>query len=192
MDPTAQHQHTSVPHDEKTIFAPKSDDAAHLPTHERHAQSNRETLLGKAQRAWKAFERQLVSYNLEARGIQRVEPDERQDLSLLGYSQVAIMWFSVNLAANNMTLGMLGPAVFSLGFLDACMTSVFGAVVGSLVVAYVATFGPKSGNRTMIFSRYARGVSRADMELTAIGTSWAGGLRRSSSFSISSCFWATA
>lgn len=154
MDPTAQHQH-AVPHDEKTIFAPKPDDAAHLPTHEDDAQADHGTPLGKTQRAWKGFERQLVAYNLEARGIQRVEPDERQDLSLLGYSQVAIMWFSVNLAANNITLGMLGPAVFSLGFLDACMTSVFGAIVGSLVVAYIATFGPKSGNRTMIFSRYA-------------------------------------
>jgi NCS1 nucleoside transporter family len=109
------------------------------------------------QEAWNTFERQLVAYNLEARGIQRVEPHERHDLRLLGYSQVAVMWFSVNLAANNITLGMLGPAVFSLGFTDACLLSVFGAMVGCLVVAYVATFGPKSGNRTMIFSRYITG-----------------------------------
>jgi purine-cytosine permease-like protein len=121
-----------------------------------------------------------VAYNLEARGIQRVESDERQDLRLLGYSQIAIMWFSVNLAANNITLGMLGPAVFYLGFLDACMLSIFGALVGSLVVAYVATFGPKSGNRTMIFSRYDQAIRpRMAMRLITADISWVGGLRKS-------------
>ena len=123
-----------------------------LPTSEGPPVSN-----SRLRRAWVSFERQLVAYNLEARGIQRVEPHERQDLRALGYSQVAIMWFSVNLAANNITLGMLGPAVFSLGFLDSCLLSIFGALVGSMVVAYIATFGPKSGNRTMIFSRYSMG-----------------------------------
>jgi hypothetical protein len=122
-----------------------------LPIHE-HA-ANEGTKLGGWQRVCKGFERQLLANNLEARGIERVEPDERQDLRLLGYSQVAIMWFSVNLAANNITLGMLGPAIFSLGFVDACLLSVSGAFVGCLVVAYIATVGPKSGNRTMIFSR---------------------------------------
>jgi hypothetical protein len=137
---------------EKTIFAPNTKMGPELPVHGHEAHDDA-TMLGRTRRAWKGFERQLVAYNLEARGIQRVEPDERHDLRLLGYSQVAIMWFSVNLAANNITLGMLGPAVFALGFLDACMLSVFGAFLGSLVVAYIATFGPKSGNRTMIFSR---------------------------------------
>jgi hypothetical protein len=149
MEPAARQP--SLVNDEKTIFAPNTD--PELPVHGHNARTDA-TLPGRVQRGWHAFERQLVAYNLEARGIQRVEPDERQDLRLLGYSQVAIMWFSVNLAANNITLGMLGPVVFALGFLDACFLSVFGAFVGSLVVAYIATFGPKSGNRTMIFSRY--------------------------------------
>jgi hypothetical protein len=141
----------SLPNDEKAIFAPNTKARSELPFHEHDA--NETAVLSKTQRAWKNFERQLIAYNLEARGIQRVLPDERQDLRLLGYSQVAIMWFSVNLAANNITLGMLGPAVFALGFVDSCLLSVFGALVGCLVVAYIATFGPKSGNRTMIFSR---------------------------------------
>ena len=70
----------------------------------------------RLRRAWVRFERQLVAYNLEARGIQRVEPHERQDLRALGYSQVAIMWFSVNLAANNITLGMLARLFFRWDF----------------------------------------------------------------------------
>jgi NCS1 nucleoside transporter family len=118
-------------------------------------QSQRYTELTGIRRAWTNFERKLVEYNFETRGIQRVQPDERHDLRTLG--SVAVMWFSVNLAANNITLGMLGPAVFALGFLDSCLLGVGGAFVGCLVVAYVATFGPKSGNRTMIFSRYIMG-----------------------------------
>ncbi|KAF1930635.1 purine-cytosine permease FCY21 [Didymella exigua CBS 183.55] len=138
---------------EKSIqaaFAPSVHDA--LPTDEHPSKST-----GGLKQVWRRFERQLVAYNLEARGIQRVEDHERQDLRALGYSQVAIMWFSVNLAANNITLGMLGPAVFALGFLDSVLLSIFGALVGSVMVAYIATFGPKSGNRTMIFSRYSMG-----------------------------------
>ncbi|OJD40459.1 nucleoside transporter [Diplodia corticola] len=99
----------------------------------------------------------LASDNLEARGIQRVEPDERHDLRSLGYSQIAILWFSVNLAANNITLGMLGPAVYYLGFTDSCLCAVLGMLLGCLGVAYAATFGPRSGNRTMIFARYTMG-----------------------------------
>ena len=55
------------------------------------------------------------------------------------------------------TLGMLGPAVFYLPFTDACLLAVFGAMVGILPVAYIATFGPLSGNRTMILTRYVTG-----------------------------------
>lgn len=144
----------SVSNDEKTsrmVLAPN----AGLPISDADAQRNNSTVSGRVQSKWKSFERQLVAYNLEARGIQRVEPDERHDLRSLGYAQAAILWFSINLAANNITLGMLGPAVFYLGFLDSCLCAVFGMLVGCLAVAYIATFGPRSGNRTMIFSRYA-------------------------------------
>ncbi|KAF2124439.1 hypothetical protein P153DRAFT_302071 [Dothidotthia symphoricarpi CBS 119687] len=150
---------TSIAHEpENAKLDPPTTNVNHiLPVTEHVTQQEDITALARLQRICKALETQLVAYNLEARGIQRVEPDERQDLRSLGYSQVAIMWFSVNLAANNITLGMLGPAVFSLGFLDSCLLAVFGAFVGCLAVAYIATFGPKSGNRTMIISRYIMG-----------------------------------
>jgi len=113
------------------------------------------------QPAWKrhmkAFEQQLVAYNFEERGIRRVEPTERHDLRTLGFTQIFILWFSINLAANNITLGMLGPVVFSLSFLDASLCAVLGMLVGCLPVAYQAAMGPRSGNRTMIIARYAMG-----------------------------------
>lgn len=105
----------------------------------------------------KSFEQTLIAYNLETRGIKRVLPNERHDLSKEGFLQVFVLWFSINLAANNITLGMLGPAVFELSFLDSSLCAVFGMLVGCLPVAYTATFGPRSGNRTMIFARYCMG-----------------------------------
>ncbi|TKA75084.1 hypothetical protein B0A55_05596 [Friedmanniomyces simplex] len=106
---------------------------------------------------WRAFERTLVRYNFEARGIQRVLPDQRHDMRQLGFMQILLLWVSINLAANNLTLGMLGPTVFYLPFLDGSLCAVFGALLGSLPVAYIATFGPRSGNRTMVFARYSMG-----------------------------------
>ena len=111
----------------------------------------------KLRRQIKNFEHSLARYNLEARGIHRVMPDERHSLRNLGYSQVGLLWTSVNLAANNITLGMLGPAVYYLSFLDCSLCAVFGMLVGCLPVAYIATFGPKSGIRSMVFARYTMG-----------------------------------
>lgn len=104
----------------------------------------------------RVFEKQLVHYNLEARGIQRVREDERMPkLSWISYLQTFLLWVSINLAANNITLGMLGPAVYGLSFRDASLCAVFGALVGSLVVSWIATWGPLSGLRTMVCSLYS-------------------------------------
>jgi hypothetical protein len=104
--------------------------------------------------AIRAFERQLVEYNLEARGIERVAPDERMKrLSWMSYLQVFLLWVSINLAPNNITLGMLGPAVFGLNFRDSALCAVLGSLVGSVVSAWMATWGPVSGIRTLVCSR---------------------------------------
>lgn len=105
----------------------------------------------------KSFERTLVRLNLEERGIERVPPEHRHSTQKLGFSQICLLWVGINLTANNITLGMLGPAVFHLPFLDCCLCAIFGMVVGCLPVAYIATFGPRSGNRTMVFTRYIFG-----------------------------------
>jgi hypothetical protein len=98
----------------------------------------------------KRFEQHLVEYNIEARGIQRVEESERITLTWVAYLQVFLLWVSINLAANNITLGMLGPAVYGLSFLDSALCSVLGVAVGSLTAAWSATWGPTSGNRTLV------------------------------------------
>ncbi|KAJ5287730.1 Permease cytosine/purine uracil thiamine allantoin [Penicillium angulare] len=106
----------------------------------------------------RAFEQQLVEYNLEARGIERVGADERMKrLSWVSYLQAFLLWVSINLAANNITLGMLGPAVYGLSFKDSALCAVFGVFTGSLVASWMATWGPISGIRTMAFGRYSMG-----------------------------------
>ena len=87
---------------------------------------------------------------LEARGIARVPPDERHRGSFLGYAQMAMLWFSTNVTANNLAVGLLGPLVFDLGFVDSVMMATFGALLGSAGTAYMSIWGAQSGNRTMV------------------------------------------
>jgi Permease for cytosine/purines, uracil, thiamine, allantoin len=114
--------------------------------HQQHDGRSISRLAAKA----KAIEQTLVKYNLEIRGIQRVEEHEKVQISWLAYLQAFGLWVSVNLAPNNITLGMLGPAVYELSFRDASLCAVFGAVIGSVPVAWIATWGPLSGLRAMV------------------------------------------
>jgi purine-cytosine permease-like protein len=49
-------------------------------------------------------------------------------------------------------VGMLGPLAYDLGFTDSALCAAFGAVLGAAGAAYMSTFGPESGNRTMVSS----------------------------------------
>ncbi len=86
---------------------------------------------------------------LEARGIVRVTEEERHGISPLRYAQMAILWFAANVTANNLAVGLLGPLLFGLGFVDSVLMAVFGCLVGSAVTAYMSIWGAQSGNRTM-------------------------------------------
>ncbi|KAF4503604.1 TPN1 Pyridoxine transporter [Fusarium agapanthi] len=94
---------------------------------------------------------------LEARGIERVLPEERQEPSSAADLQVAVLWFSANLSLNNLATGLFGPMVFGLGFLDSALLAVFGTILGACSTAYMATWGPLSGNRTMVVLRFFMG-----------------------------------
>jgi len=139
---------------EKTPTIAPSVHDPHATNHDRqedHAHHGRITSL------LRSFEHTLLKYNIEARGIQRVEDHEKQHITWFAYLQVFVLWTSVNLAINNVTLGMLGPAVYELSFTDSALCAVFGALVGSVPVAWIATWGPLTGIRTMVFGRYAMG-----------------------------------
>lgn len=87
---------------------------------------------------------------LEARGITRVLPEEKHGISLMGYAQMCILWFSVNVTVNNLAVGFLGPLLFSLGWVDSVLLTVFGCALGSVGTAYTSTWGAESGNRTLV------------------------------------------
>jgi hypothetical protein len=87
---------------------------------------------------------------LEARGITRVLPEERKEPSRWDYVQMSILWFSANVTANNLAVGLLGPLLFQLGFLDSALIATFACLMGSLGPAYMSIWGAQSGNRTMV------------------------------------------
>ncbi|KAK4233715.1 permease for cytosine/purines, uracil, thiamine, allantoin-domain-containing protein [Achaetomium macrosporum] len=93
----------------------------------------------------------------EARGITRVLPEERHAASALADLQVFVLWFGANISANNMTTALFGPLVFGLGFRDSVLCAVFGCILGCASTAYMAIWGPPSGNRTMVVLRYFMG-----------------------------------
>lgn len=87
---------------------------------------------------------------LEARGITRVLPEEKHDISRSSYLQMFLLWFSINLVAINIITGLLGPLVFKLGWVDCVCIVIFANALASAGAAYMSTFGLKSGNRTMV------------------------------------------
>jgi hypothetical protein len=58
----------------------------------------------------------------EVRGIERV-PDEARQGRTSGrmYLRMAQMWFGMNCTGNALSIGILGPVVFELGFTDAML-----------------------------------------------------------------------
>lgn len=103
--------------------------------------------LPKPVREWDHWIKSLRGF--EARGITRVLPEERHVPSRLDYLQMSILWFSANITANNLAVGLLGPLLFELGFLDSALIVTFACFVGSLSTAYMSIWGAQSGNRTM-------------------------------------------
>ena len=86
----------------------------------------------------------------EARGITRVPPDERISPSSWDTISIALLWFSANISVNTLAVSLFGPLLFGLGFLDSAMCAFFGVTLGCVTSAYMATWGPRSGCRTVV------------------------------------------
>lgn len=93
---------------------------------------------------------------LEARGITRVLPEEEHNGGIRGYIQMALLWFSINMAATNIITGLLGPLLFQLGWVDSVCIVIFATGLSACGPSYTSTFGPESGNRTMVRLRERR------------------------------------
>lgn len=109
------------------------------------------TIIARPQNRFLTFTSRIEKLlGLEARGIHRVLPAEQTTKSTLSFLQIFVLWFSINTAPQNITLAGIGASVYGLGFLDATLCSVLGALLGVLPVAYTAGWGPWSGNRTLV------------------------------------------
>lgn len=88
----------------------------------------------------------------ETRGIEPVPLEERQAVTASTSLHMLLMWFSMTLATNNIIVGSIGTFVLGLSFKDAALCAVFGNLLGVCTVGYVSTWGPVSGNRTLVNS----------------------------------------
>ncbi|KAF9893602.1 hypothetical protein FE257_010914 [Aspergillus nanangensis] len=91
---------------------------------------------------------------LETRGIEPVPIDERLPSTSNNYIQIFLLWLSSSLTGNNILVGLYGPSFYGLNWTDAAICAVFGVFLGSFAVGYMSTWGPRSGNRTLVMTRY--------------------------------------
>ncbi|KKY16823.1 putative vitamin b6 [Phaeomoniella chlamydospora] len=108
---------------------------------------------------WQVLANRLIGFiGAEARGIERVDETLRMARTEMSdYYDMTSIWFSVNLTANILTIGVLGPVSFGLGGLDSMMCCLFGTAFGSIATCYMASFGPMSGNRSLVNARFTMG-----------------------------------
>ncbi|KAJ5724603.1 hypothetical protein N7493_006331 [Penicillium malachiteum] len=95
--------------------------------------------------------------NVEMGGIERVSEDKRMPVTASTTLHMLLMWFSMTLAMNNIIVGSLGTLLMGLSFKDAALCGILGNILGTMAVGYMSTWGPTSGNRTLIVSRYFMG-----------------------------------
>lgn len=90
-------------------------------------------------------------WNIEGRGIARVLTEEKSlPRPFHDYFHMFSLWFSINLQAVNIIIGLLGPLVYGLGWVDCVCIAIFASALASAGISYLATFGPESGLRTMV------------------------------------------
>ncbi|KAF7714073.1 Uncharacterized protein PECH_001954 [Penicillium ucsense] len=94
---------------------------------------------------------------VETQGIKPVPIEEREPVTSSTYLHMILLWFGMSLSMNNIIVGSMGTLVLGLRFKDAAICAVLGNLVGTMTVGYISTWGPRSGNRTLIVARYFMG-----------------------------------
>ncbi|KIK56240.1 hypothetical protein GYMLUDRAFT_47260 [Collybiopsis luxurians FD-317 M1] len=102
----------------------------------------------------------LDKYGVEARGIERVPPDQRTQTSPLAPFW---MWLAVNMTISTFALGTLSQSIFSLHFKEAALTIIFFNLLCTLPVAYLSPWGAKLGLRQLTLSRFSFGYATAQL-----------------------------
>ncbi|CAF0757942.1 unnamed protein product [Adineta steineri] len=125
--------------------------------------SKRSLSCGKCNWFTKFLNTMLKKYNcidVETRGIERILSEDRTDCKTIN---IAMMWFGANIIIPSFASGILGPALFKLSLYESFVTIIFGTLLGIIPVAAIACFGPASGLRTMVYSRFSWGYYGASI-----------------------------
>jgi purine-cytosine permease-like protein len=75
---------------------------------------------------------------------------------LISWSQIFLLWWSLNVHVGVIPLGILGPE-FGLSLKQSVAASIVGTVLGALCTSFTGTLGPKLGLRQIATSRYSFG-----------------------------------
>ncbi|KDR83261.1 hypothetical protein GALMADRAFT_89116 [Galerina marginata CBS 339.88] len=100
------------------------------------------------------FLSKLFELGVEARGVERI-PEDMRDAT--HFWNNIFMWWSVNMVLTTISIGILGPQLFTLKLSHSIATILCFGAVGTGLTSFIATLGPKTGLRTMIITRFSSG-----------------------------------
>ncbi|EMG49294.1 putative pyridoxine transport protein [Candida maltosa Xu316] len=104
----------------------------------------------------------LDNLGIETRGIERVSPEEREELSQVIpkwklFVETIGLWWAACGGLTSMSSFFLPTLLFGLNLRDSMVPGLIAMIIGCLVPAYTSTMGPKSGCRQMVSARFLFG-----------------------------------
>ena len=108
-------------------------------------------------RTAREISRKIDALGVETRGIQRIEPYEREHQSSGQLLHIIGLWLSASGGLSSMSSYFLGPIIYELEFRQALTCGLISMWIGCFFAAYLATMGPQSGCRQLVTARYLFG-----------------------------------
>lgn len=115
------------------------------------------SLLTRFETCLRWFNNKLDSFGGETRGIHRILPEERTQVTFMNVIKLIFLWMGGACGLSSASGFFLGPIVFGLGFKDSMTAGIFGLTLGCITAAYASIMGPRSGLRQMALSRFVFG-----------------------------------
>ncbi|KAF2711135.1 hypothetical protein K504DRAFT_490058 [Pleomassaria siparia CBS 279.74] len=106
--------------------------------------------------------------SVELRGSMPVPYQERE---MTQYVNIFSLWFCLSCNPLPITFGMVGTLSFGMNLRDAALTILFFILASTAPVAYLSTWGPKTGMRQLVQARFAFGYYHVQI-LYSRGTGW--------------------
>lgn len=91
---------------------------------------------------------------VELRGCLPIPYEKR---TVVQFWNIFTLWFSMSCNLLPITTGMVGTLSFGLGLRDASLIILFFTLLSTIPVAYMCTWGPKTGMRQLIQARFVYG-----------------------------------